>query len=136
MFRPIRLTLAGLLALASHAVLAAGNPLSVHVLDLQNGQPTPGISVDLEQKTATGWRSLASGVTDAQGRIRELFPAGQPFVAGQYRVVFHTGAHYATVKQPTFFPEIPVLFKVEDATQHYHIPLLLSPYGYSTYRGN
>ncbi len=137
MLQPIRtLALAGLLSLASHAALSAGNPLSVHILDLQSGQPTPGVTVDLEQKTATGWRALGSAVTDAQGRIREMFPAKERFAAGEYRVVFHTGEHFAKIKQPTFFPEIPVPFTVEDAAQHYHIPLLLSPYGYSTYRGN
>jgi len=112
------------------------NPLSVHILDLQSGQPTPGVSVDLEQKTDSGWRALATGVTDAQGRIRALFPEGQALARGDYRVVFHTGAHFAQRQQPSFFPEIPVLFTVADPAQHYHIPLLLSPYGYATYRGN
>lgn len=137
MFQAIRtITLAALASLSGYGALAAGNPLSVHILDLQTGQPTAGVSVDLEQRTPSGWRPLASGVTDTHGRIRELFPDGQSLISGEYRVIFRTGEHYARVSQPTFFPEIPVPFKVESAMQHYHIPLLLSPYGYSTYRGN
>ncbi len=137
MLQPIRIiTLAALASLCGPFALATDNPLSVHILDLQTGQPTADVGVDLEQRTASGWRPLASGVTDTNGRIRALFPEGQSLVSGEYRVVFRTGEHYAKVRQPTFFPEIPVPFKVESAAQHYHIPLLLSPYGYSTYRGN
>jgi 5-hydroxyisourate hydrolase len=112
------------------------NPLSVHVLDLQSGQPSPGIAVDLERRTAAGWIKLSSAVTDGQGRIRALWPAGKPFESGVYRVVFQTGAFYNKRQQPHFFPEIPVHFQVDASQAHYHIPLLLSPFGYSTYRGN
>lgn len=137
MLQAIRIiTLTALTSLCGHTALAADNPLSVHILDLQTSQPTAGVGVDLEQRTASGWRPMASGVTDHNGRIRALFPEGQSLVSGEYRVVFRTGEHYARVRQSTFFPEIPVPFKVESAAQHYHIPLLLSPYGYSTYRGN
>ncbi|MEG2963697.1 MAG: hydroxyisourate hydrolase, partial [Janthinobacterium sp.] len=82
------------------------------------------------------WKQLASGVTNAQGRITEMYPANTPMQAGDYRIVFKTGEHYARLKQETFFPEIPVQFHVEKTDQHYHIPLLLSPFGFSTYRGN
>ena len=90
----------------------------------------------LEQRSGAGWRVLGSAVTDAQGRVRALHPAGQALAKGAYRIVFQTGEHYARLRQPTFFEQIPVEFKVDDTSQHYHIPLLLSPYGYSTYRGN
>ena len=115
---------------------AADNPLSVHILDLQSGQPTAGVAVTLEQRDGPQWRALGSAVTDAQGRVRALYPAGKPLAAGAYRIVFKTGEHYAKLRQPTFFDQIPVEFKVENTAQHYHIPLLLSPFGYSTYRGN
>lgn len=128
----LALTLAG----ACLHVAAADNPLSVHILDLQSGQPTSGVAVTLEQRDGPQWRALGSAVTDAQGRVRALYPAGKPLVAGAYRIVFKTGEHYAKLRQPTFFEQIPVEFKVENTAQHYHIPLLLSPYGYSTYRGN
>lgn len=125
--------------MATSALAADPNPLSVHVLDLQTGQPSPGIQVDLERRGATGnWQPLGSGTTDEQGRIRALVPAAalNEWAAGDYRVVFRTGEFYARQKQPSFFPEIPVVFRVESAKQHYHVPLLLSPFGFSTYRGN
>lgn len=126
---------------ASLPVLAASdegmkNPLSVHVLNLQTGVPTSGVTVELEQQQKQGWVKLASGVTDKNGRIPALYPAGKTMAAGDYKVVFKTGDYYKQQKQPTFFPEIPVIFHVENSDSHYHIPLLLSQYGYSTYRGN
>lgn len=117
----------------------APNPLSVHVLDLQTGQPSPGIRVDLERRGAGGdWQPLGHATTDAQGRIRALVPAAElsRWTTGDYRVVFRTGEFYARQQQASFFPEIPVVFRVESAQQHYHVPLLLSPFGFSTYRGN
>lgn len=123
-------------ATASTAANPAANPVSVHVLDLQGGQPTAGVRVTLEARTGQGWRELAAGVTDARGRIAALYPEGTPLAAGDYRIVFQTGEHYARLKQATFFPRIPVEFTVDAPAQHYHIPLLLSPFGYSTYRGN
>ncbi|ATD58780.1 hydroxyisourate hydrolase [Janthinobacterium svalbardensis] len=120
----------------SSMALAAANPLSVHILDLQSGQPTAGVTVTLEQKKDNDWKQLSSGVTNAQGRIAAIYPENQAMQAGDYRIVFKTGEHYARLKQETFFPEIPVQFHVEKTDQHYHIPLLLSPFGFSTYRGN
>ncbi len=131
------LALAATLACAAMTAGAAGrNPLSVHVLDLQSGKPTAGIAVTLEQQVGSQWRELASGITDTQGRIAALYPEGKSMPAAQYRIVFKTGEHYARLGQPTFFPRVPVEFTVDAPTQHYHIPLLLSPFGYSTYRGN
>ncbi|ORM61821.1 hydroxyisourate hydrolase [Pantoea rodasii] len=112
------------------------NPLSVHVLNLQTGLPTPGITVELDKKDKDGWIKLSTGVTDANGRITGLYPVEQKMQGGSYRVVFMTGAFYEKNHQKTFFPEIPVEFNMEENAGHYHIPLLLSPYGYSTYRGN
>jgi 5-hydroxyisourate hydrolase len=131
-----RLALGTVLGAASLAALAAPNPLSVHVLDLQSGQPSAGIEVTLEQRVGAQWRALASGVSNEQGRIPALYPEGRPMAAADYRIVFKTGEHYKRKGQASFFPKIPVEFTVDAATQHYHIPLLLSPFGYSTYRGN
>lgn len=129
--------LACVLAAGSPLVTAAApNPLSVHVLDLQSGQPSAGIRVRLEQHAGDEWRELAAGVTNAQGRIPALYPEGKPVAGGDYRIVFETGEHYARKGQPSFFPRIPVEFRMDAAAGHYHIPLLLSPFGYSTYRGN
>ncbi|WP_300628559.1 hydroxyisourate hydrolase [Pseudomonas sp.] len=126
------LSLSGLCNLA----LAAGNPLSVHVLNLENGLPSAGVSVTLEEHVGDQWQSLSQGVTNQQGRIAELFPADRSMKPGEYRVVFKTGDYYKKANRETFFPEVPVIFQVKQTDQHYHIPLLLSPYGFSTYRGS
>lgn len=131
-----QLTLAAVLGATGIAASAAQNPLSVHVLDLQSGQPTAGIEVTLEQRAGSGWRELARGVTNEQGRIPALYPEDQAMKAVDYRIVFKTGEHYKRKGQASFFPQIPVEFTVNAPTQHYHVPLLLSPFGYSTYRGN
>lgn len=115
---------------------AMKNPISVHVLNLQTGVPTAGVAVELDQNRDGSWVKLATGVTDANGRISALYPAGKQAEPGTYKVTFKTGDYYASAKQKTFFPEIPVIFTIDSRDQHYHIPLLLSPYGYSTYRGN
>lgn len=134
------LALAAALPLAAAAeptaTPATANPLSVHVLNLQTGEPSPGIQVDLERQVDSAWVALASGRTDAQGRLKALWPKEQRYESGIYRVVFKTGAYYAQQQQPSFFPEVPVVFRVDASQAHYHIPLLLSPFGYSTYRGN
>lgn len=135
--KTLPMTLAALtLSAVSSLVLAAGNPLSVHVLNLENGLPSPGVNVTLEKHVGQNWQPLARGVTNEQGRIGELFPAKQAFESGEYRVVFKTGEYFKQAGRDTFFPEIPVIFEVKNTDQHYHIPLLLSPYGFSTYRGS
>jgi len=135
--KALRITLTALsLSAISSLALAAGNPLSVHVLNLENGLPSPGVNVTLEKHVGQNWQPLAQGVTNEQGRIGELFPDKQAMEAGQYRVVFKTGEYFKKAGRDTFFPEIPVIFEVKNADQHYHIPLLLSPYGFSTYRGS
>jgi 5-hydroxyisourate hydrolase len=115
---------------------AAGNPISVHVLNLQDGLPSPGIQVTLERLDHGQWTALERGTTNAQGRISALYPDGKALEKGTYRVVFKTGAWFAEHKTATFFPEVPVIFEVDGSLPHYHIPLLLSPFGYSVYRGN
>ena len=135
--KTLKITLAALsLSGLSTLALAAGNPLSVHVLNLENGLPSAGVSVTLEQHVGDQWQSLSEGVTNQQGRIAELFPANQNMKPGEYRVVFKTGDYYKKANREAFFPEVPVIFEVKQADQHYHIPLLLSPYGFSTYRGS
>ncbi|EIK67399.1 hydroxyisourate hydrolase [Pseudomonas synxantha BG33R] len=135
--KTLNMTLAALsLSSLCNLALAAGNPLSVHVLNLENGLPSAGVSVTLEQHVGDQWQSLSQGVTNQQGRIAELFPADQSMKPGEYRVVFKTGDYYKKANRETFFPEVPVIFQVKQVDQHYHIPLLLSPYGFSTYRGS
>ena len=124
------------LSQAADNTSADRNPLSVHVLNTQTGMPSSGVEVMLEQKTDNGWKTLAKQTTNTDGRIPALYPQGEIMAAGVYRVVFETGDWYDQQGTETFFPEIPVPFRVEPGVAHYHIPLLLSPYAYSTYRGS
>lgn len=125
-----------LLSTVSCLALAAGNPLSVHVLNLQDGLPSPEVKVTLEKQDGKAWDLLNSGSTNEQGRIPALYPEGKTLEKGIYRVTFKTGEWFSKHQSATFFPEVPVIFEVDGTVPHYHIPLLLSPYGYSTYRGN
>jgi len=129
--------LAGLaLTSLTHFASAADNPLSVHVLNLQDGLPSSEVVVTLEKQTGERWTLINSGTTDANGRIAALFPQNAKLENATYRVTFKTGKWFADHKQKTFFPEIPVIFTADGSVPHYHVPLLLSQYGYSTYRGN
>jgi 5-hydroxyisourate hydrolase len=109
--------------------------ITTHVLDTARGVPARGLPVRLEVLSGKGrWRALARGVTDANGRIPDLGPDESP-KRGLYRLTFDTAAYFRSGKVPCFFPSVSVLFEVKDPAQHYHVPLLLSPFGYSTYRG-
>jgi 5-hydroxyisourate hydrolase len=108
--------------------------LSTHVLDAASGNPAGGMRVALEHRDADGrWRPLGDGVTDADGRVRDLASGG--LVAGPHRLVFATGDYFTATGQAGFYPEVSVTFNVTDE-RHYHVPLLLSPYAFSTYRGS
>lgn len=135
--RLIQSTLAGI-AFASFAQIASAqaNPLSVHVLNLVNGLPSAEMVVTLEKRNGEQWTLLNTGVTNEQGRIAGLFPKDAEMAKGAYRVTFKTEKWFSEHNSKSFFPEIPVIFTVDGSVQHYHIPLLLSQYGYSTYRGN
>jgi 5-hydroxyisourate hydrolase len=134
---PIKRLLAALaLCGAACAANAQDNPLSVHVLNLVDGLPSPGVVVTLEKRDGERWALLNTAATNVQGRITALLPANTRLDNGTYRVTFKTGKWFAEHKSKTFFPEIPVIFESDGSVPHYHIPLLLSQYGYSTYRGN
>jgi 5-hydroxyisourate hydrolase len=110
--------------------------ITTHVLDTSRGRPAPGVRVALEQLNAQDqWKPIAQGTTDDDGRLRTLMPAGTAALPGTYRLVFETGSYFETQAVPSFYPHVVLTFTVgEDA--HYHVPLLLSPFGYSTYRGS
>lgn len=124
------------LILCSSAAFAEQNPLSVHVLNLENGLPSANVEVVLEKSSGDQWIKLNQKLTGENGRITALYPENKSLEKGIYKVTFKTEALFNQQKQQTFFPEVPVIFKVDGTVKHYHIPLLLSPYGYSTYRGN
>jgi 5-hydroxyisourate hydrolase len=109
--------------------------ITTHVLDTAAGRPGKAIAIELERHDGGSWHRIGAGVTDDDGRLRTLTPPG-PVSTGSYRLRFHTGAYFSTQQQAGFFPIVEIQFVVADGTQHYHVPLLLSPYGYSTYRGS
>lgn len=123
-------------ATSEKPVTTMKNPISVHVLNLKTGIPSEGVTVVLDKKEGDKWVKLNSAVTSKDGRINALYPAGEEISPGDYRVIFETGKYYADHNEDTFFPEIPVIIHVPKAGEHYHVPLLLSQYGYSTYRGS
>lgn len=102
--------------------------ITTHVLDTAQGKPASGVPVRLELREPSGWTLVGQGRTDADGRLRTLTPSAVR--AGTYRLTFDTQGRSA------FFPEVSIVFEVADAAAHYHVPLLLSPFGYSTYRGS
>jgi len=111
--------------------------ITTHVLDLALGAPARGMPVRLEMlRGKSGWTVLGEGVTDDDGRARDLAPAGTPIEAGLYRLTFMTGLYHRSNDMRGFYPEVIVTFEVSDPARHHHVPLLLSPWGYSTYRGS
>ena len=108
--------------------------ITTHVLDAASGRPAEGMPVELAAREGSGWRHLASGVTDGDGRIMRL--GGDDLPAGEYRLRFDTGAYFRALDAETFYPEAIITFIVTDDGRHVHVPLLLSPFAYSTYRGS
>jgi 5-hydroxyisourate hydrolase len=102
--------------------------ISTHILDTAAGRPAANVRVVLFQ----GERQIASGVTDANGRCAALLAEGSELEAGTYRLSFEVGSYFPA----SFYPEVNVTFSVRDAKQHYHVPLLISPFGFTTYRGS
>jgi len=110
--------------------------LSTHVLDTARGRPADGIPVILSAQGPGGWQELGRGATDADGRIAALLPAGAPTAPGTtLRLRFELAAYFARSRMPAFYPYVEIVFALQDDT-HHHIPLLISPFGYSTYRGS
>jgi 5-hydroxyisourate hydrolase len=118
--------------------------ISTHVLDTALGRPAEGVRVTLERVSMAGGESalgsrppaLGGGVTDADGRVRELLPPGGALGEGTYWLRFAVSEYFANAGRDAFYPEVVVIFRVAAADQHYHVPLLLNPFGYSTYRGS
>lgn len=108
--------------------------LSTHVLDAGTGRPANDVSLRLHRRSGDAWQSVGDGVTDDDGRCRSMAPDGLD--AGVYRLQFDTGAYFATTGQSSFYPEVAIVFEVTEPERHHHVPLLLSPFAYSTYRGS
>jgi 5-hydroxyisourate hydrolase len=110
--------------------------ITTHVLDVSRGRPAAGVMVRLERLHGESSHPLGEARTDSDGRLRTLMGEGATLEPGVYRLTFAVGEYFAANEVETFYPTVQVTFEVNDAGQHYHVPLLVSPFGYSTYRGS
>lgn len=108
--------------------------ITTHVLDIARGGPAVGLAVVLDTRRGNDWIRVSSGTTDERGRIATL-TENMSVAPGLYRLTFDTGAYERARGVTPFFPEVQVTFSVRDAAEHFHVPLVVSPFGYSTYRG-
>ena len=110
--------------------------ITTHVLDVSLGRPAANVSVILEAQSSAGdWAEAGRGATDSDGRCKDL-ATGKDLPVGNYRLTFDTGAYFSARNIAGLYPQVSIVIAVKNAQEHYHIPLLLSPYGYSTYRGS
>ncbi len=111
--------------------------ISTHVLDTALGKPAGGVGVRLARREASGqWTELGSAKTDADGRWTQLLSDGANLSAGRYRLAFDTGDYFLRMSVAGLYPIVEITFEVRDGEEHFHVPLLLSPNGYTTYRGS
>lgn len=110
------------------------SPITTHVLDTALGKPAKGIPVTLEVFKGGAWGAIGKGTTDGDGRVSDLLPTGKPASTGTYRITFDLQGYYKG--RETFYPYATITFEVRDPSAHYHVPLLVSGFGFSTYRGS
>ena len=110
--------------------------ITTHILDLSTGRPAAGVRVSLARIDRDKRTEIGTGATDADGRLKELMSAASQMSAATYELTFETGAYFTKRGVECFHPRVTVTFEVRNAAQHYHVPLLISPFGYSTYRGS
>lgn len=108
--------------------------ITTHILDTTIGKPAANVTIKLQQKQ-NNWATIAQGITNTDGRIADLLPPNRILPTGIYKMVFDTGTYFTTNQTKGFYPEVDIQFTVFD-NQHYHVPLLINPFGYSTYRGS
>jgi 5-hydroxyisourate hydrolase len=110
--------------------------ITTHVLDTSIGRPAPGVSIALEFRDPDQWIAIGSGETDSDGRLRTLVPDGVRLASGTYRLIFDTGSYFLSSGRQSFFPSVIVTFELREGASNHHVPLLVSPFGYSTYLGS
>lgn len=109
--------------------------ITTHVLDVSRGRPAAGVPVILESQLVSGsWKELGRATTDSDGRVKTLLSG--PLELGTYRLTFETDSYFVQRNIESLYPQVTIVFEVRNTQEHYHIPLLLSPFGYSTYRGS
>lgn len=109
--------------------------ITTHVLDTTIGKPGQNITIKMMQPVENGWQTIAQGVTNKDGRIPDLLPPNRNLKPGTYKMLFETGKYFESIAVKGFYPQVEIQFTVFDDS-HYHVPLLVNPYGYSTYRGS
>lgn len=110
--------------------------ITTHILDTARGTPARGVPITLSKLKEGQWQSIGSGKTNADGRIADLCKQQSDLSPGTYKMYFDTEQYFSISGDKVFYPYAEIVFAIEDITQHYHIPLLLCPFGYSTYRGS
>jgi 5-hydroxyisourate hydrolase len=110
--------------------------ITTHVLDLSTGRPAAGVRISLARLEGSSATTIGSGTTDGDGRLKELVPHATKLPVGTFQLTFETGAYFRARNADCFHPRVIITFSLNDPKQHYHVPLLISPFGYSTYRGS
>ncbi len=110
--------------------------ISSHILDTTRGLPAAGVTIRLERRDGAGWAALGAGVTDADGRVKALLPPGAAPVPGDHRLTFEIAPYFLALGVTSFYPSVEIAFTIRASSEHYHVPLLLNPFGYATYRGS
>lgn len=110
--------------------------ITTHILDTSRGKPAAGVPVYLDFQDQGDWQRIGSGATDADGRVKTLVPDGHALARGLYRLEFRVSDYFDTLGTKSFYPYVKIVFSLDDPASHYHVPLLLNPFGYSTYRGS
>lgn len=111
--------------------------VTTHILDISQGKPAAGVPVELELLSEDGeWKMLGRGKTDDDGRLGDLLAPEAKLHEATYRLTFATSEYFAKLEVPAFYPHVSIAFQIDNADEHYHVPLLLSPFGFSTYRGS
>jgi len=110
--------------------------ITTHILDTARGVPAAGVRVALAQWRDGAWAELGAGISDADGRVAALLPPGETLPAGECKLTFATADYHRAAGAPGFYPRVEIAFCVAAGGAHYHIPLLLGPFGYTTYRGS
>ena len=110
--------------------------ITTHILDTSVGLPAGNVPVSLQTSSNGQWQNIGTGVTNPDGRVEGLVVSDMPLYAGVYKLRFDTATYYKEQRISSFYPFIEIVFEISGDGQHYHVPLLLNPYGYSTYRGS
>ena len=110
--------------------------ITTHILDTTRGKPAQGVTIALYHQAGSEWTEIALGTTNTDGRIADLLPKDKLLAAGIYKLYFETQVYFDRLNVATFYPFVEIVFHISGNGEHYHVPLLLNPFGYSTYRGS